>query len=179
MGQGNVGDGLDFCHLQYPQIGLPLVEPVEWIVVGAEVLRHPELPSNGAVEHRTECDTTDRSRMDAEPDDPARVLIHDDQDPVGPQRCRLAPEQIHTAEAVFHVAQESQPRATTGVLSRQVVMGENPSNNVFVDLDVERQGDLLRDSRTAPVGIALLHFDDRMNEFCARSFRAGLPTAFR
>ena len=30
MGQGDVGDGLDLCHLQYPQIGLPLVEPVQW-----------------------------------------------------------------------------------------------------------------------------------------------------
>jgi hypothetical protein len=29
MGQGNVGDGLDFCHLQYTQIGLPLVEPIK------------------------------------------------------------------------------------------------------------------------------------------------------
>src|SRR5438876_7545491 len=27
MGQGDVGDGLDLCHLQYSQIGLPLVEP--------------------------------------------------------------------------------------------------------------------------------------------------------
>jgi len=53
MGQGNVGDGLNFCHLSYPQIGLPLVEPIERIVVGAEVLRHPALPSNGAVEHPT------------------------------------------------------------------------------------------------------------------------------
>jgi hypothetical protein len=26
MRQGNVGDGLDVCHLQDPQIGLPLVE---------------------------------------------------------------------------------------------------------------------------------------------------------
>jgi len=26
---------------------------------------------------------------------------------------------------------------------------------------------------------SLLHFDDRMNEFCTRSFRAGLPTAIR
>ena len=25
MGQGNVGNGLDFGHLQYAQIGLPLV----------------------------------------------------------------------------------------------------------------------------------------------------------
>jgi hypothetical protein len=68
------------------------MEPVEWIVVGADVFRHPELPSNGAIEHLTECDAIERSRMDAEPDDAARILIHDNQDPVGPQRGRLAPE---------------------------------------------------------------------------------------
>ena len=34
-GQGNVGDGLDFCHFQYPQVGLPLVKPIKRIVVGA------------------------------------------------------------------------------------------------------------------------------------------------
>jgi hypothetical protein len=45
--------------------------------------------------------------------------------------------------------------------------------------DVERQGDLLGHSRTAPIGITLLHFDDRMNEIYARSFRTGLPTAIR
>ena len=83
MGQGNVGYGLDFRQLQYTQIGLPLVEPIEWIVVGAQVLRHPALPSNGTVEHPTEGDTIDGSRMDAETNDPARILIHDDQDPMG------------------------------------------------------------------------------------------------
>ena len=67
----------------------------------------------------------------------------------------------------------------TESVSRSVVMGENPSNHVFVNLDVERQGDVLGDSRTAPVGIALLHFDDRTDEFCARSFRAGLQSAIR
>ncbi len=179
MGQWNVGDGLDFRHLQYPQIGLPSVEPIKWIVVRADVLRHPELLSNGAVEHPTESDTIDLSRVDSEPNDPARKLIHDDQDPVGPQRGRLAPEQIHTPETVFHVAEESQPGGTIGVLAGLVVIGENPSNHVFVDLDVERQGEVLGDSRTAPVGITLLHFDDRMNEFGARSFRAGLPTEIR
>ena len=30
--------------------------------------------------------------MDAEPNDAVRILIHDDQDPVGPQRGRLSPE---------------------------------------------------------------------------------------
>ena len=68
---------------------------------------------------------------------------------------------------------------TTGVLSRSVVMAENPANHVFVDWDVDRQGDLLGDSRTAPIAITLLHFDDRMNEIYARSFRTGLPTAIR
>ena len=117
--------------------------------------------------------------MDAEANNPAGILIHDHQDPVGPQRGRLAPEDIHTPEAVFHVAQESQPGGTTGVLSRQAVMGENPSNHVFIDLDVERQGDLLCDSRTTPGGITQLHFDDRTDELCTRAFRAGLPTAIR
>jgi len=88
-------------------------------------------------------------------------------------------KQIHAPEAVSHVAQERQPGGTAGVLSRQVVMGENSANYVFVDLDVERQGDLLSDARTAPMGITLLHFDDRMNELCARSLRPGLPAALR
>jgi len=69
------------------------MESIEGIIVGAEVLGHLELPSDGAVEHATECD---RDGMDAEPYDPARILIHDDQDPMGTQRCRFAAEQIHT-----------------------------------------------------------------------------------
>jgi hypothetical protein len=117
--------------------------------------------------------------MDAEPNDPARKLIHYHQDPVGPECCRFAPEQIHAPDAVFHVAQERQPGGTTRVLSRPIVTGENSPNHVFVDLNVERQGDLLCDSRRTPVGITLLHFDDRMNEFWARSFRAGIPRAIR
>ena len=56
MGQGNVGDRLDFCHLQYPQIGLPLVEPIERIVVRTQVRRQPAMPAKGAVEHPTQCD---------------------------------------------------------------------------------------------------------------------------
>ena len=75
-------------------------------MVGAEVLRHPALPSDGAVEHPTKSDPIDGPGMNAEPHDAARVLIHDDQDPVSPQGGRFAPEQIHTPEAVLHVAQE-------------------------------------------------------------------------
>jgi hypothetical protein len=73
MGQWNVRDGLYFCHFQYPLVGLPLVEPIKRIVIGAEVPRHPELPSNGTAEHPTKCGTIDRSRMDAEGNDPACI----------------------------------------------------------------------------------------------------------
>jgi hypothetical protein len=45
-------------------------------------------------------------------------------------------------------------------------MGENPSNHVFVDFDVECQGDLLGDSRT---------FDDRMNEYRVARRPCGRP----
>ena len=159
MGQGNIGDGFNLGHLQYPQIGLPLVKPIKGIMVGAEVLGHPRLPSNGAIEHATECDTVDGPRMDAEPNDPAGILIHHDQDPVGPQGGRFAPEQIQTPETIFHVANESQPGRATGVVSRPIMAGENPANNVFVDEDVKSQGHLLRNARTAPSGIALLHLD--------------------
>ena len=44
MGQGNIGNGFDLGHLQYPQVGLPLPKPKKWIMVGAEVLWHPGLP---------------------------------------------------------------------------------------------------------------------------------------
>ena len=174
MRLGNVGDGLDFCHLQDPQIGLPLVELIERIMVGAEVLWQPALTSNGAVKHATECDPIDRASMDAETNDPSRGLIHNHQDPVGAQGYRLTAEQIHTPEAFFHGAEESQPGRPARALSRPVVMGENPSNHVLVDCKVEGQGDRFSDSRTTPAGIALLHFDDRMDEFCTRSLRAGL-----
>src|SRR5437773_18369 len=64
---------------------------------------------------------------------------------------------------------------TPGVLFRSVVTGENPSNHVFVDGDVESQGHLLSNSRTAPGGIALLHLDNGFQEFFVGSFGAG-PT---
>src|SRR5207249_1153184 len=73
MGQGNIGDRFNLGHLQYPQIGLPLLKPIKGIMIGAEVLRHPALPSNGVVEHPTKSDTIDGSGMDSEPNDATRV----------------------------------------------------------------------------------------------------------
>jgi hypothetical protein len=86
MGQGNIGDRFDLVHLPYPQIGLPLPKSIQGIMIGAEVLGHPALPPKGAVEHPAKSDTVDGTGLDAKPQDAARELIHDDQDPVSPQR---------------------------------------------------------------------------------------------
>lgn len=177
MGDRNMGDGFDLGHLQDPQIGLPLVKPKKGIMVGAEVLGPPRLPSNGAVEHPAECDTVDGPGMDAERNDPAGTLIHHDQDPVGPQDGRFAPEQIQTPETVFHVANEGQPGQALGVVSRPIMAGQNPANNIFVDEDVKSQGYLLRNSRTAPTGIAQLHLEHSVDEFFAGPLWSGLTLA--
>jgi hypothetical protein len=66
MGEGNIGDGFDLGHLQDSQVGLPLMETVKRIMVGAEVLGHPALPSKGAVEHPAKGYTVDGPGMDAE-----------------------------------------------------------------------------------------------------------------
>ena len=86
----------NLSHLQDSQIGSPSFEEKKRVMVGTQVLRDPALPSNGAIEHPAECDTIDGSGMGAESDDPAGLLIHNDQDPVGPQRGRFASEQIDT-----------------------------------------------------------------------------------
>ena len=106
MGQRNIGYGLDFSHIQDSQVGLPLMKTVKRIVVGAEVLGHPGLPSNRAVEHSAKCDTVDGNGLDAEPHDAAGELIHNHQDPMSPQRGRFALEQIYAPEAVLQVAQK-------------------------------------------------------------------------
>jgi hypothetical protein len=67
---------------------------------------------------------------------------------VGPQRAD-SQQQIHTPEAVFHVTQQRQPGRSSGARFRQIVMGENSSHHVFVDWEVQGQGDLFSDSQTA------------------------------
>ena len=86
MRERNVRHRLDFDHLQDSQIGPPSLEEIKQIVIAAEVLRHSWAASYGTIEHSAESHTIDCSGMDAKPNDPARELIHDDQDPVSAQR---------------------------------------------------------------------------------------------
>ena len=49
---------------------------------------------------------------------------------------------------------------------------EDTANHIFVDGNAESQGDLLGDAGTTPVAIAPFQFNDCLDEFFLRSFRA-------
>lgn len=128
------------------------------------------LPPDGAVEHPAKCGTIDDTGMDAEADDATGELIHEDEDPLGAQRGRFAPEQVDTPETILRVPQERQPGRAGGMLFRSIVTGEDPSNRVFVDGNAESEGDLLSDAGTPPGGVPELHLEDGLNNFLTRSF---------
>jgi len=64
-----------------------------------------------------------------------------------------------------------------GYRRERIWTGENAPNNVLIDLDAERQGDLLRDARTAPGWISILHLDNGFNQFLPGSLRSRLTSA--
>jgi hypothetical protein len=52
---------------------------------------------------------------------------------------------------------------------------QHTADNVLIDLDAESQRDLLRNARTTPAGITLLHGHDDVDEVFVGSLRAGAP----
>src|SRR5262252_485954 len=50
---------------------------------------------------------------------------------------------------------------------------QDTADNVLIDLDAESQRDLLRNARTTPAGITLLHGHDGVDEVFVGSLRAG------
>ena len=72
---------LYFYDSQYSQVGLPLVEPIQGIVVRAEILRR-RLPLNRLLKHPTQRRPFDNSAVNTEADDTARELVHHNQNPM-------------------------------------------------------------------------------------------------
>jgi hypothetical protein len=179
MGKGNIRDCFDFVDLEDPEIGLPLSKPKERIVIRTEVPRHRTLTGNGAMEHPAESNTVDRSGMRPKADDPACVLIHDDEDPVSPKDCRLAAKQIDTPETVLEVADEGQPGRGAAMWHGAVMYGQDAPNQVFINGDAKSQGNLLSDPRAAPEWIVIFCAGDGVDDVFCGSFWPGLAPALR
>ena len=137
------------------------------------------MASKGVVEHSAKSNAVDRASLPAKPNDPTRVLIHDDQYPVSPQHYRFAAKEVHAPETVLQVTEESQPGRIARVWPGSVMSGQDAPHDVFIDRDAEGPSNLLSDSRAAPEGIALLGGDNRINEFFARALGTGLGPPFR
>src|SRR5215475_5862407 len=146
-------------------------------MIRAQILRQAAT-SNRVIEHPAQSRTVYGSPVDPKPNDPPRKLVHHDQDPMGCQRCRLAPEQITTPQAVLHMAEKRQPR-WAGIRVRPVVKAQDSANHVLIDLDAKSQSNLLRDSRAAPAGIPPFHLHNRSDEFLSRSLRSRVTPHLR
>jgi len=140
------------------------MESEQRIVVGTEMLRE-RLSGYCLVEHATDRHAIDVRRLDAEANDAAREMIHHNHDPVTLEHNRFTLEQIDSPQAVLHVADERAPRWALGSGGRSEVLSEDATHNVLVDLDAERMNHLLGNAWTTEAWIAVLHFEDRGDEF--------------
>jgi len=76
------------------------------------------------------------------------------------------------------MSNEAEPGGAIRTSFRPIVTGENPADNVSVDWDVESQGHLLSNFRTAPSRIALFCLDNGFDEFSGWSLWTGLAPSF-
>jgi hypothetical protein len=171
----DVGNGLDFGHFQDPKVGLPLMESIQGIMIGAELFRQA-VPANRSLEHLAQRRAVDDAAVDAEANDTPAKLIHHHQNPMSSQGGRLATKQVAAPQAVFGVAEKGQPRRTSGIRFRPIMIGQDPPNHVLVDFDTENQCDLFRDSGTAPTRIPSLHLEDGIDQLLSRALGTGTTT---
>jgi len=82
MRQWNVRHRRDFLDLENTQIGLPLMELIQRIMIGAEILRQC-LRVNGPAEYPTQGHAVHNTAVNGKANDPSGELIHHDQDPIG------------------------------------------------------------------------------------------------
>src|SRR5262249_32137749 len=134
MRPGSVLHRLNFLYLQNSKIRLPLMKPVQRIVIGAHIFRQTST-SNRLFKHSAERQAIDDSALDPESDDSACVLVHDNQHPICLQGDRFTTEQVEAPQTVLHMTDESQPRGTASHRRRRVMYGENPPNpSLLIDV---------------------------------------------
>lgn len=98
--------------------------------------------------------------MHAEADDSPSELIHDDHYPVGLDDYELTAEEIDAPKAILAVAEESQPGRAARARFRAELLGRHAANDVLVDIDTEREGDLLCDPSAAEARISPFDLHD-------------------
>src|ERR1700730_17539291 len=149
MRERHVRHRLDFFHVEYPQIRLPLVEPIQGIMIRAEVFRQ-DLASRRSIEHPAQPHAIKDAAVHAKSDEATRALVHHDENPVCAQDCRFASKQIETPQTVLRVTEDREPGRPSRGWSRMIPNRDNALYHILVDGNTEGQGDLLSDPWTTP-----------------------------
>src|SRR5262245_11857167 len=178
MGQGNVWNRFDFSHIENPEVRLPLMKPIQRIVIRTDIFGKRCYTSNRLFEHATKRHTIDNSGLNSKSDDSTRVLVHHDQHPMRSQCNGFASHQINAPQTVLHVANKLEPRWSTTICYWLVVLRQDPANDILINTSAERQIDLLGDSRAAPGRIPPFHFNNGANHVCVWTFWSWLRAAF-
>ena len=169
-----VGDRLELFDLKDAKVGQPAVKAEQGIVVGTDAPWH-RLAGSRVIEPATDAAAIDSGLLDSKADDAARADVHYPHGPVAAKQDGLASKQIHAPEAVFRLGEKRQPGWAHGPrMLRAPMPREHAPDSILVDLNAKREGDLLGNAQVAKPRIAVLELDDGGDEFCRRSFRAGL-----
>ena len=81
------------------------------------------------------------------------------------QKNGFTPKQVNAPETVFGMSDKCKPRWSVVIRIRAVVLFKHAPDNIFVDGYSKCFVDLLRNSAAAKAGIALLQFNDSLDEF--------------
>src|SRR5262249_3038549 len=70
-------------YAQDTQVRFPLMKSIQRIVIRTQIFGKRRCASNRLLEHPTKRQTIDDSGLNSKSDDPARVLVHDYEYPIG------------------------------------------------------------------------------------------------
>ena len=90
-----------------PQVRLPLMKPVQRIMVRTEVGGHG-LATRRVIEHPAQRRPVHAATVHAETHDAPCPVVHHNEHPVRVKDGRFAPKQIHTPQAILRMTQDGQ-----------------------------------------------------------------------
>ena len=108
MRERDIRNRLDFGHSEHSEVGLPLMESIQRIMIRVKAFRRV-VPGDRSSEHATQRDAIDDAGVNAETNDAPGKLVHHNQYPMSSQRSGLTSEQVATPQAVFGVAEKGEP----------------------------------------------------------------------
>jgi hypothetical protein len=109
MRQGNERDGFQLGDFKDPQVGAPLPELKQRIVIAAQIERPAIIAGNDFVEHPADSGPVDISGVHSESDDTSCELIDDDHDPVSLEEQGFAAKEIDRPKGIFGMTEKREP----------------------------------------------------------------------